>query len=313
MNNEDEIQSEVTSPEVLSNVLLGLTLVFTLRRSLITSSSHSVNFVKGRLRSLGIWLTHASLISTFVFITIICFLSNKIDNINRWDVEIKREFDVTYSITFRQYSLNLAAFMMNSLKVAPIFMISALFLAVSLCDSNSTSNRDEIKSSVCSFSKIWGILRIPLFLYFESLSNESNRETTTFFREMITASELIAISIFLVLMKIGSKNYNNQHSENINILRYSVFGYCIFRHLINLVDFPFNFSDIHKEIIHGCQIAFNIAIYIALASIFCPISSELDETENNKNFETTENLLNQNCDVTLMNSLIEFDDHKFKN
>lgn len=310
MNIEDDTLPERTSSEILSNVLLGIILVFALRRSLITSS-HTVNFIKGRLRSLGIWLTHASLISTFIFITIISFLSNKID-INRWDVEIKREFNASYSITFKQYSLDLITFMMNSLKVAPIFMISALFLAVSLCDLNPTSNRDEIKSSVCSFSKIWGILRIPLFLYFESLSTETNKETTTFFREMITASELIAISIFLVLMKIGSKNYNNEHSENINILRYSVFGYCIFRHLINLVDFPFIFSDTHKQIIHGCQIGFNLAIYIALTSIFCPIKN-LDETENNKNFENTENLFNQHCDVTLMTSLIEFDEHKFKN
>lgn len=315
MENEDTGTSMETATGLNASVMLGMTLLYSLRR-FQKGITPSVNFIKGRLRSISMWMAIASIIGYLSFLSISTFLSTKTE-IERSTVELTRMFDFKYFISYRNYSIDLSALMINSIKVSTTCLVSSIFILVSLCEyeSRSTSREIDFKSSIASLSKIWGIFRIPLILYLETMSPFINEKASVFARELGTTVEMFLAAFFLMIIKSRhSTLFDSKRSlENINLLSVTILTYSILKHAINLVDFPVILTETHLQIISSINLGLLISLYLLMVTMLCPIKKSLLESDDGiKLYKRNELVEECNSSVALVNSLIEFDEKKAK-
>lgn len=301
-----ETADKSSTAETLLNtngaVMVGLALLFILRRS-TASSTPSINFIKGKLRTLGAWMTKFSIVCLFIYMALISFLSTKMD-IQKVDVDLSRSLISKYVITYKSYSVDLVILMLYTLKLSSIFMVSALFLTIPLCHSNH--------STLASFSKLWAIFRIPAYMYFETVSILSDKDMIVFLREIVSTVEFMAASLFLVLARPLSSE-RDLSMENTSILSLTSFAYCIIKHVLNLIDFPFKFNQEQLQIALSLQLGLEITLHLLLISIFCPQKrSVFEDCEQGKAIKHLEVAEDTNSAVTLISPLIEFDESHFK-
>jgi hypothetical protein len=317
MTNANE-DIEYSPSNINDCVFSAFIFLFIFRRS-YKSSTPSLNFIKGKLKSMGSWLLKLSVTFSLAFCLLMAFLSTKFD-IQRGIVQITRSLDESYIVNYKQYSFDLVYIMLISLKLSELLLTSSIFILISLWipyansaynNSSETYSPTKLHSSIASFSKIYAIFRIPILIYLDQFSSLVSVKTSTFVIDLLFAIEFLAASFFLIIMNSKFSDLESSRSlETSSLLSLILFFYGIVKYAVNLVDFPFALTDTHKHIICSVQFVLNLTIYILAICMICPLKkpfyTEEDQKRKVKNLEK----MSGETNISLVESIIEFDESR---
>ena len=89
--------------------------------------------------------------------------------------------------------------------------------------------------------------------------------------EAISATEYFCLSMFLLIARTRYRALSGAKSgECVPLLTYVCVLYGVFKHAINLFDFPFDLTDLHMQLLASAQFALQIVLYLLAVAILCP-------------------------------------------
>lgn len=298
--------------ELLGNlnttIILAFVLAFTFRRS-YKSTTPTINLIKGRLRTFGAWMLKFSVLFSFVFSACITALSSRY-SIRRHVVELTRSFDGSLVASFRSHSIDIAAVMIYALKISEILLISSVFFLIALFVPQPSDGADALPqaagSSIATFSTMWAICRIPVYLYLDAYRTLFDQKLAIFVFELAPSVEFLTAALFTL---VANSSRTGRSSENMSLLGVLLLLYAIFKHVVNLVEMPFALTEIHLQALASIQLCLQLGLYLVLLAMFCP----LRKAEGAQ--AAPEALRHDECnsDIALIPSVVEFDERPFRN
>lgn len=301
---ESEPTLNIDSSAVSTPVVVTMVCLYILFRNM-TSVTPTINFIKGKLRSLtGLFLT-LSIISLTVYNITLYFLSTKFD-IDKTRLELYQKFNNHYEIKIQEYTLDLGFILIASLKIADILFMSCIFLSISvITPSSKNSAAPSVHKTVLTISRLWSILRIPMVFYSDKLSNIINEKLAIFIMLMVFNIELVIASIFALISKFKNIDVKKPNNDS-GFLSLCLFLYGFVKYSINFIDFPFKIDANLLSLIYSFQYALSISLYLLITGIIFPREKIAiiikEKPENNPN--TTS--------LAILEEIIEFDDLKKK-
>lgn len=270
----DQEEIKVNPNTVNCFVIMLITFLYIISRS-ISSTTPSINVIKGKFRSIAGMLLKLSITSALCYNATLFFLSFKF-NIDKVTLELGHRFTERFDFKFKDYSIDLGFVMLTSLKISEALLISSLFLAISLMSSSTHSKTNSnveplqtLRNKVRSISRIWGIFRIPFAFYSYYIETLVDEKIYLFFRLIFGSIEFGIATIFIFISR-----FKNVALKNINVspafLSFCCLSYGFLKFTINLVDFPFKLNKTHLEIIISMQFGLLCAIYLLLTEILFP-------------------------------------------
>lgn len=255
-------------------VIIILNCLYIMTRS-ISSSTSLIDIVKGKFRSLAGLFLKLSILSSVCYNAALFFLSFKFE-IDKVALELSHTFKDKFTVSFRQYNLDLAYLMVSSLKMTDTLLISCLFMTISLiCNSKDSSERNSseplnnIRSKISSISKVWGICRVPLIFYSYFIESFIEPKLYLFFRLIFGCVEFGFVCIFIFFATFRNSSPKNTSVDS-GFLAFCCFLYGFLKYTVNLIDFPFKLTSVHVEIITSSQFGILCAIYLLLSEILFP-------------------------------------------
>lgn len=275
--------AEELSVNFISNlnatVLISLTILYMWRRYLI-SDKPKINPLSGRLRLVGTWMLQASVMSLLIFLGSLTFLSME-DSPKRATVELLRSFSGGgYRIAIYGRTIDLSDIMLYAMNISEILLISAVFIAISL-EGKASREEKETSSFRCSiriFSKIWAALRLLVLPYAIYRMREIPREIYIFLIEIALVAEYTMACICLLIVAVQQPC--SMLKDDTNPLLWSMMGYGIVKHAINLINFPFTLQNIHIEVLMSLGLGIQAVLYITLCNVLCPLPKQKETVDN---------------------------------
>lgn len=320
--------SQETMTNVNSTVFLIFLVFYVFRRS-VMSSTPALNIIKGRLGTLGSWMLNFSALFLLVFSLCVTFLS-QVMPIRRNEIETTMLYDKSLISTFKNYHIDMVALMLFSLKLSRLLLGSSLFTLVALVaprmiDStrespdrgaqHSRTHKNPGTSSISSFSITWALLRIPLYLYFDTHRTNLDYKTSIFVTELVCALEFLLVAVFLLILQARRDSSSVSPSSGTVSLFILLCSLCaVFRHVVNLIDLPFILTELHGQILGSIQFALQLSIYLLASCMFCPSSVDTEKFEEDiivskptEHYEMIEAIPSE--DILLMPAPIEYNEH----
>lgn len=299
-----------------STVFVTLTLLYIFRR-LFKSTTPTINFIKGKLRTIGAWLLEFSIIFYLIFNFLIAFLCQKLE-IKRNEIELSRILKKSEILYFKNYKIDLVVVMIFSLKISEILLCSSLFILVPVLTPKNENNdihnlnNKNYRVSTCLISFLWGIFRIPFIIYCDSYRDFFELEFVVFVSEIFSALEFFLLGFFFLILNIKYKDFKlSTDREKINLLLFMAFSYGISKHIVNLINLPFKLDEIHFCILSSLQFAIEIAIFILASTIYFPYKEEKIKYQNTcikEMSDTYNNELYTTSNIISIEPYIEFDE-----
>lgn len=302
-------------------IILAFTTLYIFRRS-YASTTPAINVVKGRLKTFGAWMLKFALLFELGFSCCITYISRD-HNIKRSEVELFRVFNDILLASYKDYTIDIVAVMIFSLKIAEILLISSIYFLVALSVPNPSHINEEtysshnLSSSIGRWATLWAIFRIPVFLYVDAYKSLFDQKLTIFIFELAAALEYIVAGFLLLILASRHHILRSIKSlESMVLLSVSLLLFGIFKHAVNLVDLPFILTPLHTQALSSIQLALQMSIYLLVADILCPYKKMEEngavpvEEANDKNTNRQDLC---KTEVMLVPSMIEFDERLFRN
>lgn len=282
--NTADLEKEIYQTELVINlystVIVFLAVLYILRR-LFKSTTPSINFIKGKLQTLGAWILQFSVFFYLLFNVLITYLSQKL-GLRRIEIELSKYVAVSDIKSIKNYNLDLSELMVFSLKFYEILLGTSLFILIStlipkeiktnyyeIYDENN--NKIKNKTSLRTFSLLWAILRIPILLYLDTFRKIYEIQIFVFVSEVFLAIEFVTIGIFFLIIKSKYKMKSLETpTEKINLMFFTCFVFGIFKHIVNLIDLPFQLAEIHFHVLGALQFALQLGLFLLTSSIYFP-------------------------------------------
>jgi hypothetical protein len=289
-------------------IFCALLLIFTLWRSSKVSKTKMSSY-KWRLRFLGSFFIIGSVLGTFIYSSLVWFLSRHM-SIDKYVFETKGFMNGNYDIYLYTYKINLVELLNVTYMTSKLLRMSAIFTLIGLwgpCiysfinegDSiESTSglgqlngrgfiSKDLFQTSIVTFSKIYSILRIPgLILIFYKLRNLDS-DKLVFFESFFLGGEIyLCIGLLLVLRTKHSFLSGYKGMDTFSLMGLCLFTFAFLNYSINTVSFPFMIDDVTYQIRQSLVFALKLIIDILVVSMICPLTGQIfDEVETKKEKE----------------------------
>lgn len=314
-----DLKDSNTSEMINANtsIFLGLALIYIYCRG-YSSSNASLSFIKGKFKSFCGLLLKLSITTALIYNLCYNFLNLKF-NIDRIELEIKETFNQSYRIDYKDYSIDLASLMTYSLRISQLIFTSCIFLAVSLTVPRNSLIKEIYKidpslmaynSSISTFCKLWAVFRIPILFYSAYLRPFLTEKMALFSIIIFSNIEFVLASLFLLLIKFKNIASETKHQADLGLFAISLLAFGLIKYGVNLVDLPFELSQRNLNIVTSVQSALMISIYLFLTDIIFP--RKIKDVQQERNLISTEitRPLKFENDVSLVESIIEFDDKK---
>ncbi|KAL6121425.1 hypothetical protein NUSPORA_01651 [Nucleospora cyclopteri] len=185
------------------------------------------------------------------------------------------------TIHIKKYVFNTENAAIFSEKIGELLFISAIFM---------------VNHSV--LSKIYGLMRIPTFLYLDSVREMFDANSVNFLTNLVFGIEFLIGAFFIVLNPI----LTDKHIKNGKTLVLLFMTYGFMNYLLTLFRLPFEINTKNMEIIDTITSVLNICIYLILSNSFCGRPSKQVCT-----FKNPEGIVDK--EEAKMKSLIEFNEN----
>lgn len=296
-------------------IIMGFALLYIMRRT-YKSKKSSFNIFKGCLRSLGVWFMKLSICFEVIFLSCLTTISKE-HVIDKSIVELSKKYKDEVVITLGKYTIDLSKVMIFTSKTAGMLLSSSIYFIIALILSKSNSARNSYKNNAGKrLCAMWGITRMVLYLYFDLKKDNITEKVSLFILELLFAIEYMIAGFALMMAKSELETeQENKVNESIGLLAISVFFYGILKHAINLIDLPFNITEMHLQILNTLRFALLIAVYFLCVETLCPHNNlVVDRTMNfYKNTEQKSIKEPTEPDVSLIRPMIEFHENLTKN
>lgn len=264
---ERESSLKIDSSSVSTPVVVAMVCLYIFFRS-VSSTTPTINLIKGKLRSITGLLLKLSIFSSTVYNIVLYHLSTKFQ-IDKISLELLQTFDRHYIVRYREYSVDLGMILVLALKVADILFISCIFFSISLTVPSTKYSSSTLSSTVSIASKLWAILRMPVVYYSDRLDVIINEKLALFLMLVFFNIELMVAAFFVLFLRLRSTGPKKTHSDA-GFLSLCLFLYGFLKYSINFIDFPFKIDSSILGLIYSFQYALSISIYLLMAGIVFP-------------------------------------------
>lgn len=290
----------IDSASVSTSVIVTILAAYVFYRSMVASTS-TFNIIRGKSRSIASLMLRVGVLSSAVYNITLYFLSTKFQ-IDKISLELFGVFDKKYIVKYHEYTIDLGAVLISSLRIADILFISLIFISISILTPNYNHNTgSKSNSKISLISKFWAITRIPVVYYSSTLGIILNEKLALFMMLLFYNAELVMASVLLVMLKFKSSTPKSPDMDT-GFLLCSIFLYGFLKYSINYIDFPFKINSSMLNLIYSFQYALLISIYLMICGIVYPRSKTIQDTSHA--LVVPENV--QNGSVTMLEEVIEF-------
>lgn len=154
----------------------------------------------------------------------------------------------TKTLQVKQYVLNVASTAALLERIGELLLISAVFY----------TNHSVL-------SKIYGLLRIPTFVYFDSVKNMFDADFVGFLTNLIFGIEFIFGAFFILLNPVWS-NKAVKNGKSLMLL-YAIYGFSCY--IMTLFKLPFTLTPANLETIDALNSIMNTVLYLLMANSLC--------------------------------------------